>query len=178
MSDLERVLGEAQKAREEAEAATRRAAELEAQAETARERARREREERQRAWAQGIVDSYEADITAADAAILAAQERFDAAAVDDLPAAAKAYLEWGNAAIRHYVLQVRVGTAAPMLNMDVSEAEFASPPPFSQALDQAFGRHLARLSAEARDTAAAEIGRTLDDEDPALTRPAAQGVQA
>jgi hypothetical protein len=65
-----------------------------------------------------------------------------------------------------------------MLNMDVSEAEFASPPPFSQALDQAFGRHLARLSAEARDAAAAEIGRTLDAEDPALATPTSPGAQA
>jgi hypothetical protein len=178
MSDLERVLGEAQKAREEAEAAAQRAADLEAQAESAREQARREREERQRAWAQGIVDSYEADITAADAAIQTAQERFDTAAVENLAGAAEAYLAWGNAAVRHYVLQVRVGTAAPMLNMDVSEAEFASPPPFSQALDQAFGRHLAKISAEARDTTAAEIGRTLDDEDPALATPASGGSQA
>jgi hypothetical protein len=178
MSDLERVLGEAQKAREEAEAAAQRAADLEAQAESARERARQEREERKRAWAQGIVDTYEADITAADAAIQAAQERFDTVAVEDLPQAAKAYLEWGNAAIRHYVLQVRVGTAAPMLNMDVSDAEFASPPPFSQALDQAFGRHLAKLSAEARETTAAEIGRTLDDEDPTLATTSPGDAQA
>lgn len=178
MSDLERVLSEAQKAREEAEAAAQRAVELEAQAESARERARQEREERKRTWAQGIVDSYEADITAADAAIQTAQERFDTVAVENLPEATKAYLEWGNAAIRHYVLQVRVGTAAPLLNMDVSEAEFASPPPFSQALDQAFGRHLAQLSAEARETTAAEIGRTLDDEDPAPATPTSQGAQA
>jgi len=168
MSDLERALGEAQRAREEAEAATRRAAELEGQAEAARERARQEREQRRRAWAQGIIDSYDADLTAADRAILTAQERFDAALVDDLPGAVKAYLDWGDAAVRHYVLQVQVGTAAPMLNMDASSAEFASPPPFSQALDQALARRLATLSAEARDRAAAEIEKTLDTVDPLI----------
>src|SRR5215203_450937 len=124
MSDLQRVLGEAQKAREEAEAASRRAAELEAQAEAAKERAREKQKERRRAWAQGIVDAYESDLTAADAAIQAAQERFDAVAVENLAGATEAYLAWGDAAIRHYVLQVRVGTAAPMLDMEASEAEF------------------------------------------------------
>ncbi len=168
MSDLEKVLSEAQRAREEAEAATRRATELESQAEVAREQARQEREQRRRAWAQGIIDSYDADLTAADRAILAAQERFDAALVDDLPKAVKAYLDWGDAAVRHYVLQVRVGTAAPMLDMEASAPEFASPPPFSQALDQALARRLATLSAEARDRAAAEIEKTLDTTDPLI----------
>ena len=168
MSDLQRVLGEAQKAREEAELASRRAADLEAQAETARERARQEREQRRRAWAQGIVDAYESELTAADVAIQAAQERFDVVVVENIQGATEAYLAWGEAAIHHYVLQVRVGTAAPMLDMDASQAEFASPPPFSEALDQALGRHLAQLSAKARDAAAEEIGQTLDAEDPEL----------
>jgi len=168
MSDLERVLGEAQRAREEAEAATRRAAELEGQADVARERARRAREERRRAWAQQVIDTYEADLTAADAAILASQERFDAALIKDLPGAVTAYLAWGDAAIRHYVLQVQVGTAAPMLDMQASPAEFAAPPPFSQALDEALGRRLATLSAEARDRAATEIEKTLDVTDPLI----------
>ncbi len=168
MSDLERVLSEAQRARDEAEAAARRAAELEGQAEQARERARQEREGRRRAWAQGIIDSYDTDLAAADREILAAQEHFDAALVDDLPRAVKAYLDWGDAAIRHYVLQVRVGTAAPLLDMEASAAEFASPPPFSQALDQALARRLATLSAEARNRAAAEIEKTLDVTDPLI----------
>ena len=174
MSDLQRVMGEAQKAREEAEAASRRAAELEAQAETAKERALQEREERRRAWAQGIVDAYESELTTADAAIHSAQTRFETVAVENLAGATEAYLAWGDAAIRHYVLQVRVGTAAPMLSLDVSEAEFASPPPFSEALDRALGRHLAQLSANARDEAAAEIGRTLDATDPELDSPPSQ----
>lgn len=168
MSDLQRVLGEAQKAREEAEVAARRAAELEGQAEAAREDARRAQEERRRTWAQGIIDSYETDLTAADAAILAAEERFQATAVEDLPGAVGAYLAWGDAALRHYVLQIKVGTAAPMLDMEASQAEFASPPPFSQALDQALARRFADRSAQARDDAAAEIARTLDAEDSGL----------
>ena len=175
MSDLEQVLGDAQRAREEAEAAARRAAELEAQAAAAREQARREREERRRAWAQGVVDAYEADLTAADAAILAAQERFEAAAAEDLPGPAAAYLAWGEAAVRHYVLQVRAGTAAPLLGLEASSAEFAAPPPFSQALDRALGERLARLSQQARDAAAAEIERTLDAADPLLDDAAPAG---
>lgn len=154
--------------RGEAEAAAERAAQLEGQAEEARERARQEREERRRGWAQGVIDAYEAKLTEADAAIQAAEERFQTVVVKDLPGAVAAYLAWGDAAVDHYVLQVRVGTAAPMLGMDVSEAEFASPPPFSQALDQALGRQLSELSAQARDEAAAEIERTLDAEEPGV----------
>ena len=78
-------------------------------------------------------------------------------------------MAWGEAAVRHYVLQVRVATAAPMVNMEVSPAEFAAPPPFSQALDHALGERLADLSRRARDTTAAEIERTLDADDLTTT---------
>jgi hypothetical protein len=168
VSELDQVLGEAQRAREEAEAAARRAAELEERAESARQLALREREERRRSWAQGIVDSYEADLTAADQAIQAAQDRFNRVAVENLPGAVGAYLDWGKAAVRHYVLQVRVGTAAPLVGLDASPAEFVMPPPFSQGLDQALGKRLEALSDQARDETAAEIERTLDAVDPLL----------
>ena len=173
MSDLDRVLSEAQRAREEAEAATRRAAELEAQAEAARERARQEQEAQRRAWAQRVVDSYEADLTTADAAIQDAHERFNTAAVEDLPGAVAAYLAWGEAAVRHYVLQVRVGTAAPLLGFEASPAEAVTPPPFSHALDQALAQRLAEVSARARDETAAEIARSLDAEESKAGAPGA-----
>jgi hypothetical protein len=168
VSELEQVQSEAQQARAEAEAAARRAAELEQRAEEARESARQEREERRRAWAQGIVDNYEADLTAADQAIQTAQARFYKVAVENLPGAVEAYLAWGEATVRHYALQVRVGTAAPRVGLEASPAEYVSPPPFSQALDQALGERLAALSDKARDETAAEIERTLDADDPAL----------
>ena len=174
MSDLERVLSEAQRAREDAEAAARRAAELEAQAAAAREQARREREERRRAWAQGVVDAYESDLTAADAAIVAAQERFDTAAVENLSGAVEAYLAWGEAAVRHYALQVRVGSAAQVLGMEATPAEFAAPPPISEALDRVLGERLVALSVQAREAGAAEVERMLDAEDPLLDAPLAE----
>src|SRR4051794_18610906 len=91
VSDLERVLSEAQKAREEAEAAGKRAADLEAQANVAREQAERERDQRRQQWAQQIVDSYDADVSAADAAIQQAQEHFATVARTDLSKAVEAY---------------------------------------------------------------------------------------
>ena len=163
-TDLQQVLSEAEKARQEAEAASRRAADLEAQAEARREQLRVEREARRRAWAQGIVDSYEADLTAADAASLAAEQRFNAVVVDDLPGAVAAYLEWGEAAVRHYTLQVRVGTAAPTVGMDASPAEAVMPPPFSRAVDLALSARIGEISDRARDDTAAEIARMLDQE--------------
>ncbi len=161
MSDLERVLTEAQRAREEAEAATRRAAELEAQVEAAREQARREREERRREWAQRTLDTYEADLQAAEDEIVAAREKFATVAVEEFARAAEAYLAWGQAAIRHYTLQVRIETAAPVAGFEATPAEFAAPPPFSRALDEALGGRLGELSDQARDQEAAEVERAL-----------------
>src|SRR5688572_15605963 len=102
MSDLEQALSEAQRAREEAEAAARRAADLEAQAEAARERAQQEDAERRRTWAQTIVDTYDTEISNADAAIQQAHEQFNRVAVENLSGAVEAYSAWGEASMRHY----------------------------------------------------------------------------
>jgi hypothetical protein len=142
MSDLERVVTEAQQAREEAEAAARRAAELEGQAEIARERARQEEAERRRQWAQRIVDTYDADISAADAAIQQAHEHFNTVAVQNLSGAVEAYTAWGEASMRHYALQLRVSAAAEMLDLGTSPPEFVTPPTFSDALDAALAEAL------------------------------------
>lgn len=162
MSELDRVVSEAQRAREEAEAAARRAAELEAQAETARQRARQEEELQRRAWAQKIVDSYDADIGEADAAIQAAQERFNAVVANEPSGAVEAYLAWGQATMRHYVLQLRVSAAAPLLGMEASPPEFIEPPLFSQALDQALAERLGTLADQAREEVQSEISRLRD----------------
>jgi hypothetical protein len=164
VSDLERVESEAQRAREEAEAATRRATELEGQATTARERARQEQEARRRVWAQGIVDAYDPDLTKADAAIQTARDRFNAAAVKDLTGAIAAYLAWAEAVIQHYVLQVRLDSVTPLLGLEATPPERAEVPSFSRALDGALGEHVSALSDRARDKAAAEIERMLDPE--------------
>lgn len=162
---LEDLLSEAQKARAEAEAASQRAAQLVAQADAARRRAAMERAAQRRAWAQRIVDTYEADLDAAEAALQEGRDQFEAAAVKDPAAAIRGYLAWGEAALRHYALQVRVGTVAPELGLEATPPERASPPPFSQALDQAIQRHLAGISAKLRDETADEIRRALDEED-------------
>ncbi len=162
LSELDRVVSEAQRAREEAEAAARRAAELEAQAESARKRARQEEELQQRAWAQKIVDSYDADIGEADAAIQAAQERFNAVVANDPSGAVAAYLEWGQTTMRHYVLQLRVSAAAPLLGMEASPPEFIAPPLFSDALDQALAERLGTLADQARAEVQSEISRLRD----------------
>lgn len=167
MSDLEKVLDEARKAREEAATATQRAAELEAQAEAARQQARQARAQQQRDWAQRTVDSYESNLSAADVAIQEAQRRFIDTVPTSLDEAVKAYLAWGEAVVRHYTLQVQAATAAPLLSMEATQAEFASPPPFSQALDDALNRHLAKLSQTAREAASKEIAAIFDEGDAA-----------
>ncbi len=163
-TDMQRVMEEAQRAREEAEAAARRAQEMEAQVEAARERSRQEREARQREWAQRTVDSYESQLSAADVAVQKAQSSFDAATGKDLAAAHKAYLAWGEAASRHYALQVRIGVAAPLVGFEATPAEPIQLPPFSQAIDAALQRRLAELSDRARDETAAELKKLAGDD--------------
>lgn len=159
MSDLERVLNEAQKARQEAEAAMQRAAQLESQAEEARTQAERERAERQREWAQQIVDSYDADVSKADAAIQQAHDNFTTIARQDLTKAIDAYLAWGEASLRHYGLQVRVAAAAAVLDYEASPPEFVTPPLFSDALDAALATRLVERSEEARKEVEAALDR-------------------
>lgn len=163
MTDIDRLSGEAERARAEAETAARRASDLQQQADTARSRAQEERESRRRVWAQGIVDAYDADIAAADRAIHEASERFDAVAASDLPAAAAAYVAWAEAGIRHYVLQVRLSAVVPAVGLETSDPSRIAPPPFSEAINTALDRRVAQLSDQARAEAAAEISRQLDD---------------
>ena len=159
MSDLERVLSEAQKAQAEAESAVRRANELAGQAEAARERAEHEAAERRRAWAQQLVDSYDAEITEADAGIQAAQGRFDAAAVQDLSGAVQAYVGWAEASMRHYGLQIRISAAADILGHEATPPELVQIPPFSDALDAALAGAVSERAAAARQEAEAELSR-------------------
>ena len=161
MSDVERILTEAEQARAEAEAAARRAEELAARAEVARRRVAEEREARQRVWAQQVIDAYDADLTAAETAIQETSGRFDAAA-EDPAAAVKAYLAWAEAATRHYTLQVRAATVAPLVGLEATEPVSLPPPPFSRALDAALDRRVAALSTRLRDEAAEELGSHLD----------------
>ncbi|HYO30903.1 MAG TPA: hypothetical protein VER37_10045 [Thermomicrobiales bacterium] len=160
--DLERELREAEEAQAEAEAAAQRAASARAEAEEARRRAQQQQEARRRAWAQSVVDAYETDLTAAEAAIRDASERFADAAVKDLSAAVAAYLAWAEASHRHYALQARVATVAPVLDLEATPGERLSPPPFSQAMDAALDRQAAAISARILDETAAEITRHLD----------------
>ena len=171
LNDLERELREAEQAQAEAEAAAQRAALARAEAEAAQQRAREEQEARRRAWAEGIVASYDADLAAAETAVQEAANRFATAAVQDLPAAVAAYIAWAEAAIRHYTLQVRVATVAPVVGLEATPAERLLPPPFSAALDDALKRHVATLSARARDEAAAEIHSMLDVDSSAAAPP-------
>ena len=170
VSEVQRATDEARRAREEAEVAARRAEEMEAEVEVARERSRQAQEVRQRAWAQSTVDAYEVQLSTADAAVQSAQATFEAAAATDLSAALKAYLAWGDAASRHYALQVRIGVAAPLVGFEASPAESIALPPFSQAIDTALGKRLAELSDRARDETAAEV-RQLVGDDSAETSP-------
>lgn len=163
MTDMERLANEAERARAEAETAVRRATELQGQAEAARQQAEAERENRRRAWAQGIVDAYDAEIAVADRAIHEAGRRFDEIAVDDLGSAAKAYLAWAEAGIRHYVLQIRLAAVAPTLGLEATEPSRIAPPPFAEAVDGALDRRVAAISETARDAAAVEIERELDN---------------
>ncbi len=162
MSDIEQILSEAERAQAEAEAAIRRAAELETRATAARRQLAAEQEGRQRAWAQQVIDAYEADLAEADRALHEAASRFEANA-DDLAAAIQAYLAWAEAATRHYVLQVRAATVAPVVGLALTEPESVPPPPFSQALDAALDHRVATRSAQLRDEAEAEIAVHLDD---------------
>ncbi|CAA9537856.1 MAG: hypothetical protein AVDCRST_MAG59-504 [uncultured Thermomicrobiales bacterium] len=161
-SDLERELREAEEAQAEAEAAAQRAATARAEADEARRRAREEQETQRRVWAQGIVDSYDADLGAAESAIRDASEHFAEAAATDLPAAVAAYLAWVEASHRHYALQARVASVAPVLDLEATPGERLSPPPFSQALDAALDRRGAAISARILDETAAQLAAQLD----------------
>jgi hypothetical protein len=162
-SDLERELQEAEEAQAEAEAALQRAAMARAEAESAQRRASEEQEASRRAWAQSVVDSYDTDLAAAETAIRDASDRFAEAAVRDVPAAVAAYMDWVEASLRHYTLQVRVSTVAPLVGLEATPGEQLSPPPFSQALDAAIDLHTAALSGRIRDEAADEIRARLGD---------------
>lgn len=162
-SDLEREVREAEEAQVEAEAALQRAAMARAEAEVAQRRAREEQEASRRAWAQGVVDAYDTDLATAETAIRDASDRFAEAAVRDIAAAVAAYLEWAEASLRHYTLQVRVATVAPVVGLEATPGERLSPPPFSQALDAAIDLHIAALSGRIRDEAADEIRTRVGD---------------
>ncbi len=162
-SDLERELREAQEAQAEAEAALQRAAVARAEAESAQRRAREEQEASRREWAQSVVDTYDSDLAAAETAIRDASDRFAEAAVRDIAAAVAAYMDWVEASLRHYTLQVRVATVAPLVGLEATPGEQLSPPPFSQALDAAIDLHTAALSGRIRDEAADEIRARLGD---------------
>ena len=160
-SDLERELREADEAQAEAEAALQRAAVARAEAESAQRRASEEQEARRRKWAQSVVDAYNTDLAAAETAIRNASDRFAEAVVRDIAAAIGAYMEWVEASLRHYTLQVRVATVAPLVGFEATPGERLSPPPFSQALDAAIDLHTAALSGRIRDEAADEISARL-----------------
>jgi hypothetical protein len=162
-SDLARELREAEEAQAEAEAALQRAAVAREEAESARRRAREEQEASRRAWAQSVVDAYDTDLAAAETAIRDASDRFAEAAVRDIAAATAAYMDWVEASLRHYTLQVRVATVAPLVGLEATPGERLSPPPFSEALDAAIDLHTAAVSGRIRDEAADEIRARLGD---------------
>jgi hypothetical protein len=176
--DLEREMREAEEAQAEAEAALKRAAMARAEAEAAQRRARVEQEASRRAWAQDVVDAYDSDLATAETAIRDASDRFADAAVRDISAAVTAYMEWAEASLRHYTLQVRVATVAPLLDLEATAGERLNPPPFSQALDAAIELHVAALSGRIRDEAADEIRTRFGDTlelDLGVTRPSNVG---
>ena len=156
-SELERQMREAEQAQADAEAAMQRAATERAEAEEAQRRALEEQAARREAWAQNIVDTYDADLTAAETAIRDNSDRFADLAVRDLSAAIGAYIAWSEASLRHYALQVRVATVAPELGLEATPGERLSPPPFSDALDAAIELHVTAASARIRDEMAAEV---------------------
>src|SRR5215211_8913755 len=161
--DLEREMREAEEAQAEAEAALQRAAAARAEAESAQRRAREEQEASRRAWAQSVVDTYDTDLAAAETAIRDASDRFAEAAVRNIAAATVAYMDWTEASLRHYTLQVRVATVAPLVGLEATPGERLNPPPFSEALDAAIDLHTAALSSRIRDEAADEIRARLGD---------------
>ena len=118
-----------------------------------------------------MLASYDADLAAAETALREAADRFATAVIQDLPGAVAAYIAWSETAIRHYTLQVRVATVAPVLGLEASPAERLLPPPFSAALDEAPDRHVPQLSAKARDETATEIQSMLDADSPAAAPP-------
>jgi hypothetical protein len=154
--ELARQLREAEQAQAEADAAARRATQERTEAEEAQRRDVERRAERRRAWAQGIVDSYDADLTAAEAAIREQSERFADLAGSDLPAALAAYLAWSEASLRHYALQERVAAVAPEVGLMATPGDQLSPPPFSEALDAAIALHVEVAAQRIRDELAAE----------------------
>jgi hypothetical protein len=154
--ELARQLQEAELAQAEAEAAAQRAARERAEAEEAKRRDVERRAARRRAWAQGIVDSYDADLAAAEAAIREQSERFADLAGSDLPAALAAYLAWSEASLRHYALQERVAAVAPEVGLEATPGDRLAPPPFSEALDAAIALHVDVASQRIRDELAAE----------------------
>jgi hypothetical protein len=162
-SDLEREMREAEEAQAEAEAALQRAAMARSEAEAAQRRAREEQEANRRAWAQGVVDAYDTDLANAETAIRDASDRFAEAAVRDVSTAVVAYLDWAEASLRHYTLQVRAATVAPLVGLEATPGERLNPPPFSQAMDAAIELHVAALSGRIRDEAADEIRTRLGD---------------
>ena len=125
-SDLDREMREAEEAQAEAEAALQRAAMARAEAEAAQRRAREEQEASRRAWAQGIIDAYDTDLATAETEIRDASDRFAESAVRDISAAVAAYLEWAEASLRHYTLQVRVATVAPLLGLEATPGAASS----------------------------------------------------
>lgn len=154
--ELARQLQEAEQAQAEAEAAAQRAAQERAEAEDAQRRDVERRAARRRAWAQGIVDSYDADLAAAEATIREQSERFADLAGSDLSAALAAYLAWSEASIRHYALQERVASVAPEVGLEATPGDRLMPPPFSEALDAAVALHVDVASQRIRDETAAE----------------------
>jgi chromosome segregation ATPase len=155
--ELERQLREAEQAQAEADAAVQRAATERAEAEATQQRILEEHAARRQEWAQNVLDSYDADLAAAEAAIRENSDRFADLAVRDLAAAVKAYMAWSEASLRHYALQVRVATVAPELGLEATPGEVLNPPPFSQALDAAIELYVAEASARIRDEMAAEV---------------------
>ena len=154
--ELARQLQEAEQAQAEAEAAAQRAAQARTEAEEAQRRDVERRAERRRAWAQGIVDAYDADLAAAEAAIREQSERFADLAGSDLSAALTTYQAWSEASLRHYALQERVAAVAPELGLEATPGDRLMPPPFSEALDAAIDLHLEVTAQRVRDEMAAE----------------------
>ena len=68
-------------------------------------------------------------LAAAETAIRDASDRFAEAAVRDIAAATAAYMDWVEASLRHYTLQVRVATVAPLVGLEATPGEQLSPPP-------------------------------------------------
>ena len=162
MSDLERVLSEAQAARDEAEAAVQRADELAGRADEARRHAQEEEVARRRTWAQRLVDAYDAEISAADVEIQEGEERFRSVAVENIGGAVEAYVAWSEASLRHYGLQIRISAAADILGHEATHPELVALPRFSDALDDALAAAVVARADAARQEVEAELARLRD----------------